>query len=115
MPMDYSRYPRCWRAISKFIRFYRAGGRCEWCGAEHNKPHPITGGHVTLTVHHIGVAKPDGTPGDRHDKADCRLENLAALCNRCHWIADWDIHYAKAKEARRRRKLESGQLELIGD
>lgn len=115
MPMDYSRYPRCWAAISRFVRFYRAQGKCEWCGARAGEPHPKTGGIVVLTVHHIGIDKPDGTPGDRHDKRDCRLSNLAALCQRCHWIADWDIHYARAVEARRLRRIEAGQLELWSD
>ena len=57
---------------------------------------------VILTVHHIGVVKPDGMPGDPHDKMDCRDENLAALCQRCHWIADLPIHIQKAQEAIRR-------------
>lgn len=113
MPMNYDRYPRTWKAISKFIRFYRAEGRCEWCGAVNGKPHPLTGGIVTLTVHHIGIDKPDGRPGDRHDKMDCRLANLAALCNRCHWIADWDIHYAKAIAAKRQKRIAAGQMELF--
>ena len=26
------------------IRFERAGNKCEWCGAENRKPHPITVG-----------------------------------------------------------------------
>jgi hypothetical protein len=33
MPIDYSRYPADWKAISRRIRFERAGGKCEWCGA----------------------------------------------------------------------------------
>lgn len=81
---------------------------------------------VVLTVHHVGVTKPDGTPGDRHDKMDCRDENLLALCQRCHFIADWDIHFEKAQAARRLKKQarieaehqalhDAGQLSLFGE
>lgn len=73
---------------------------------------------VVLTVHHVGAPKPDGSPGDRHDKMDCRDENLAALCQRCHWLADIDIHIEKSKEAKARKKQErrraEGQLMLPG-
>jgi hypothetical protein len=112
MPMDKSRYPADWDAISLRIRFERAQSLCEWCGAVNGQPHPETGSKVVLTVHHIGIDKPDGTPGDRHDKMDVREDNLAALCQRCHWKADWDIHYEKAVEAKRAKRLATGQLEL---
>lgn len=72
---------------------------------------------VILTVHHIGVDKPDGTPGDPHDKQDCRDENLAALCQRCHLRADIKIHAEHARATRLRKKREQaakvGQLELL--
>jgi len=113
--MDYSRYPADWKAISHRIRFERAQGRCEWCGAENGKPHPITHSKVCLTVHHAGVVKADGSAGDRHDKMDVREENLFALCNRCHWIADLDIHIQKARQARAIKKRGLGQLPLFGD
>ena len=67
------RYPPDWRGISDRIRFGRPGGRCEWCGAEHLKPHPMTGSKVILTVAHLDRATVD------HSDA-----NLAALCQRCH-------------------------------
>jgi 5-methylcytosine-specific restriction endonuclease McrA len=59
---------------------------------------------VVLTVHHIGAPKSDGSPGDRHDKMDCRDENLTSLCQRCHFIADIDIHREKANISRRANK-----------
>ena len=43
-------YPKNWPAISKRIRFERAGNRCEWCDAENYKPHSQTGSRVVLTV-----------------------------------------------------------------
>lgn len=73
---------------------------------------------VTLTVHHKGVDRPDGTPGDRHDKMDCRDENLCSLCQRDHFIADIDIHIIHARQSRlakkRARIAAAGQLDLFG-
>lgn len=111
MPMDLARYPADWRQISRRIRF-RADGRCEWCGAENLQSHPETGSRVILTVAHLGVARPDGTPGDKHDKMDVRDENLAALCQRCHLNYDRDEHQVNAAATRRRRRLQAGQIEL---
>lgn len=110
--MDLARYPADWRQISLRIRFERADGRCEWCGAENLQPHPETGSKVILTVAHLGAARPDGTPGDKHDKMDVRDENLAALCQRCHLNYDRDEHQVNAAATRRRRRLQAGQIEL---
>lgn len=35
MPIDKTKYPADWEAISRRIRFERAKGKCEQCGAEH--------------------------------------------------------------------------------
>jgi len=74
---------------------------------------------VVLTIHHIGVPKLDGTAGDPHDKMDVRDENLICLCQRCHLIADGDIHVANAKKTRATKKAAqlktAGQLDLFGD
>lgn len=45
---------------------------------------------------------------------DCRDENLAALCQRCHLNFDRDEHKARAAETRRRKRETAGQLGLIG-
>jgi hypothetical protein len=72
---------------------------------------------VKLTVHHIGVDKPDGTPGSPEDKMDCRTENLIALCPRCHLIADMPGNIPKRKftrlEHKRQAQVEAGQGELF--
>lgn len=73
MPIDYKKYHPDWKAISSEIRFVRANGHCEQCGAENYKPHPDTGSRVILTVAHLN-----------HDIRDNRPENLKALCQRCH-------------------------------
>jgi hypothetical protein len=100
------RYPDNWKQISDAIRHGRAKGRCEarWDG--HRCPHreggyyPRSHGRIILYCHHLGIPKPDGSLGSRHDKMDCRPENLLAVCYPCHVKLDADIH----KEARRARQ-----------
>jgi len=91
--MRRSDYPENWEEISERIRFERANNRCEWCGAENYKPHPVTGSRVILTVAHWN-----------HDKMDVRDENLAALCQRCHLSYDHDRHVRNARATRDARK-----------
>lgn len=94
------RYPVDWKLRSIVIRFYRACGRCEWCGCANGKPHPITGANVVLTVAHVHDDRPEAS----------ELGNLAALCQRCH-----NGHDMKARAAGRRLRLEvaSGQMALF--
>jgi len=73
MPIDYSKYCKDWLLRSHFIRYYRANNKCENCGAENHKPHPITGSHVVLTVAHLN-----------HDINNNSFYNLKALCQKCH-------------------------------
>lgn len=108
--MDRARYPTDWDAISRRVR-ERASWCCEWCGIA-NGATTERGTRVVLTVHHIGIEREDGSPGDRHDKHDVRDANLVALCNRCHLLADLDIHMANAAATRRRKRVAAGQLEL---
>jgi hypothetical protein len=79
--MDRSKYPDNWEEISHHIRFVRAKGKCEWpeCGAEHLKPHPVTGSKVVLTTAHL----------ENEDPMDCRYENLMAMCQKHHLAYDW--------------------------
>lgn len=108
------RYPDNWKTEIRPAIMQRAGDKCEWCGAVNYEPHPVTGSKVVLTIAHLGVEFPDGTPGNKHDKFDVRPENLAALCNRCHLNYDRDDHIRHAKETRRKKKekifREAGQL-----
>jgi 5-methylcytosine-specific restriction endonuclease McrA len=100
MPFKKHLYPENWNEISKRIRA-RSGGRCEFCGAENYKPHPITQSRVVLTVAHL-----DHTP------QNCNDGNLKALCQRCHLRYDSSHHIANAAATRRAKKLAGGQLEL---
>jgi len=72
-PENRKLYPPNWAEISNRIRFGRARGHCERCGAEHAKPHPRTGSLVVLTVAHLD-----------HDPTHSTDDNLAALCQACH-------------------------------
>jgi hypothetical protein len=87
-----SLYGADWKAISQRIRFERAQGRCEWCDAEHGKPHPTTGSIVVLTTAHI-----DQNPANSVD------DNLAALCQRCHLRHDRPFHIINRRLTIRRR------------
>ena len=101
MPMDRALYPTEWARISWRIRFQRARGHCECCGAEHGAPHPITRSRVVLTTAHLD-----------HDPSNNADENLLAMCQRCHLSHDAEEHRRHAAETRRRRMVEAGQLEL---
>lgn len=140
MPFSRERYPKDWPEISLRIR-ERDGWKCKWCGVKNGaigsrdkkgrwwpeedilglddgEGYELFGAvarriKIVLTVAHLGVDKPDGTPGDVHDKMDCRDDNLAALCQRCHLNYDRDEHIQNAAASRRRRRIEAGQLELL--
>jgi len=88
-PEDKARYPKDWKKRSLFVRKYRAKNKCEWCGAENGKPHPITGSKVVLTCAHVYDHRPEA----------CSLLNLAALCQLCH-----NRHDAPRRAARRKER-----------
>lgn len=97
-PENKARYPKDWKARSRFVRFYRARNRCEWCGAMNYEPHPITGSRVVLTVAHVFDDRPEAS----------NLLNLAALCQRCH-----NRHDAKSRRRGiRDRKSRAGPIDL---
>jgi 5-methylcytosine-specific restriction endonuclease McrA len=91
-PENIARYPKDWKTRSRFVRFYRAKNRCEWCGCENYQPHPATGSKVVLTVAHVHDDRPEASG----------LLNLAALCQRCH-----NRHDAKDRLRRRREREET--------
>lgn len=89
-------YPKNWPAISKRIRFERAGNKCEECGADNYRPHPETGSRVVLTVAHLD-----------HNPANNAEGNLAALCQKCHNTYDAPKRHANRKH---RQLRQAGQL-----
>lgn len=112
MPVDRSRYPDDWPAIALRTK-EAADWICADCGMQCRRPgEPFDTHRRTMSVHHLGVDKSDGTPGDMRDKQDCRPENLLALCSKCHLARDLPGHIANAARTRRLRKIEAGQLEI---
>ncbi len=112
MPMQLDRYPADWKEIAMRTK-EAARWICQDCGMQCRQPSEVFDTHKrTMSVHHVGVAKPDGTPGDPHDKMDVRPENLLALCSKCHLLRDLPIHVQHAAETRRRKRLSAGQMEL---
>lgn len=94
-PENRDRYPADWKARSRFVRHYRARGRCEWCGAANGQPHPVTGAKVVLTCAHVHDDRPEAAS----------LLNLAALCQRCH-----NRHDARARNSRRWRRVHADMI-----
>jgi len=121
-PENRARYPSDWAARSRFVRQYRARGRCEWCGIANGTPLPMRccpepaitdadtkrcascgkpAPRVVLTVAHVHDDRPEAAS----------LLNLAALCQKCH-----NRHDAKSRARRRRERVdrESGQQVMFG-
>lgn len=123
MPMNRANYPPDWDTISKRVRA-RDGNACKWCGIKNGAigardrhgiwhdqaeidsmnvnvgldlfvlvPKTIK---IVLTVAHI----------ENPDPMDCRDENLASLCQRCHNKLDAPM---RAKHARETRLTKRGQ------
>ena len=79
-----AKYPKNWKEISEDIRFNRADGRCELCGAInysyvnritrelclHDEDNAI---RIVLTVAHLD-----------HNPENCDYNNLKAMCQKCH-------------------------------
>lgn len=108
-PENRDRYPKDWRAISNYIRFERAGGRCECmgecgnghqgrCPNVHGQPNFRTGSIVILTAAHL-----DHTP------EHCDEENLRAMCQACHLAYDYEHHEQTRLHNRERELLAAGQ------
>jgi len=136
MPIkDKSIYPHDWKHISLAVR-RRANGCCEFCGVENyavgardrygnwhdmdaidsmsasegdmlfeEYPKMIK---IVLTVAHLD-----------HNTRNNKLDNLKALCQKCHLTYDAKYHAANAKVTRSRKKEEAiaatGQLKLLDD
>ena len=79
-------YPANWSDLRAAV-LKRGGNRCEWCGAENHKPHPRTKSMVVLTTAHVYQKTPDAVD----------LENLAALCQRCHLGHDAHQHVQRQR------------------
>ena len=119
-------YPPDWKAISKRIRFERAGNKCEWCGVAnyaygardkngewHNESsiHLMNSDNgrelfgdefpdmikIVLTVAH----HPDPDP------MNCAEDNLHALCQKCHNKLDAPMRAKNAKRTRANKAIQA--------
>lgn len=135
MPMDYSRYPKDWKAISRRIR-EAAGQRCQWCGVKNGAVGARDRGgtwHDEDDIHHMnsdyGFALFGGdfpkiirvvltVAHLDHDTQNNADANLVALCQKCHLTYDRKHHQENAAKTRRRkalvRELTKGQRALPG-
>ena len=100
-----ARYPSDWGAISRYIRFDRAGGQCECdgrcgrgthegrCPNRHDEPAYGTGSRVILTTAHLD-----------HVPEHCHHDNLMAMCQGCHLHYDQE-HHAETRARTRRESV----------
>jgi hypothetical protein len=103
------RYPPNWPAVSRFIRFERADGRCECvsecglhahhgrCKERHGEAAQWAKGKVVLTVAHLN-----------HRPEDCDHDNLKAMCQRCHLRYDREHHGETRKRGKSHRAARHG-------
>jgi len=131
MPMDRSRYPADWDAISKRIR-QRDGNKCKTCGVANGVYVSRDGESRSFMLEDGRVFHEDtgvqrgwargseyeGGPAIKivltvahldHDPSNNADENLAALCQLHHLRLDAKQHAASARE-NRRAKLAVGEL-----
>lgn len=112
MPMRREAYPDSWDEIAFEIKT-RADWVCADCGMQCRRPgEPFDTHRRTMSVHHVGAPRDDGSPGDPHDKQDVRPCNLLALCSKCHIARDLPLHIVHAAETRRQKRVATGQTEL---
>jgi len=139
MPMKRELYASNWEGISRHIRFDRAHGRCEKCGAPDGKlilrstvdperylileddgVYYTVGGDVVRMSEmpdEFALAERDvkvvlTVHHIDFDPSNNDESNLLALCARCHLIADQKNHMKHAKQTRQRKHGEA--LESAG-
>jgi len=102
MPVkDKAAYPPDWDAIALAVKV-AANWICQSCGMQCRAPdEPFDTHKRTMSVAHLN-----------HDPADCRRENLRGWCSACHLRYDAAMHATHAAATRRRKRVDSGQLEL---
>lgn len=114
--MNRADYPDNWEEVSRYIRFDRAGGRCECVGEcgerqDHGKgkrgcievngqPAKSAKGTVVLTAAHLNAK--DGPC--KCDPLCADPDHLKAMCQRCHFRYDLDRHLESAMRKRSRRR-----------
>lgn len=98
MPMKRWLYPDEWERIATEVK-ETADWRCDMCDVQCYRPgERVETRRLVLTVAHLN-----------HTPADCRTENLMAMCAPCHCRYDAP---EKARRRRERRRVTRGQLAL---
>lgn len=138
MPCDYSKYPDNWFTDIRPAVLFRAKHCCEWCGVKNysvgyrdskGKFHPVCEpqtGYSEARQCSIDLQLDDApknivivlTIAHYHDPdpMNCGLDNLKALCQRCHNHLDAPMRQRNAAETRQRKRDElTGQTDLFGD
>jgi hypothetical protein len=91
MPINYKRdYNPGFKELALQLK-KEAGWKCQICGAEHGKPHPVTKSKVVLTTMHLDQNKKNDSP-----------ENLRVGCQRCH--IRYDVKYRAYNRIQHLRK-----------
>lgn len=131
-----NRYPTDWALRSRFVRFVRARGCCEWCGVPHGfdvwrhpenhrawwarRPLEPAGWQLRQTCAEFRLDPPRNFTGPvrivltcahvhDHRPEAASLLNLAALCQLCH-----NRHDATMRRAGRRERASLQQGRLFG-
>ncbi len=122
-------YPVDWPAISRWVRFERAGGRCEQCGRPHKaRVRQLADGRWLDTDSGGGPVWRDDRGGAAawpdiidyaaarrawvilaaahldHDPTNSAADNLRCLCQRCHLAHDRAHHRTRYRRTIRRRR-----------
>lgn len=124
-------YAKNWKEISKFIRFERAQGKCEFCGiANYSIGHWVQGKFITSdeawdAMNNNGIDLYESVPQEKRfvkvvltvahldqDPTNNDYSNLKALCQRCHLKHDQKQHI---KTARKTRDRKYGYQYLFGE
>lgn len=105
-------YRKDWHALSRKLREERANNVCEChglcgghdgpCGAQHDAPHPRTGGKTCLTSAHLDQDPRDHSP-----------DRLCVMCQSCHMRYD-----RRPEQAARRQRIMAeilGQMTIFDD
>ena len=93
-PENKARYPKDWKEIRLKV-LERANNCCEFCGVpNHSIVERRRNGEIHRTKIVLTIAHLDHTP------ENCDMDNLRALCQKCHLTYDAKHHAATASHTR---------------
>jgi hypothetical protein len=138
MPIDYSKYPLNWKTDIRPAVLKRANNKCENChvenyasGYRNKEGHFYKMDFIMEELDSVGLdmfdnelshhIKKDGTAKPpikivltiahlNHDVKNNNMDNLKALCQRCHLNHDKEYHQKNRRESLNRKK---GQIPLL--